>query len=50
MNQISNHSAQELYISGEAVIIDVREPLEFKEKDIPGALNPKSALEVRYES
>lgn len=39
MNQISNHIAQELHILGEAVIIDVREPLEFREKHIPGALN-----------
>lgn len=39
MNPISNHQAQIEVINGDSIIIDVREPGEFKEHHIPGALN-----------
>lgn len=39
MHPISNHQAQIEVINGESIIIDVREPGEFKENHIPGALN-----------
>lgn len=39
MKTISNHQAQTELLKGSAVIIDVREPSEFREKHIPGAIN-----------
>ena len=39
MNRINNHKAQLELLEGSAVIIDVREPSEYKEHHIPGALN-----------
>lgn len=39
MKTINNHIAQTEFIAGKAIIVDVREPAEFKEKHIPGALN-----------
>ena len=39
MYQLNNHEAQTELVKGTAVIVDVREPAEFKEHHIPGALN-----------
>lgn len=43
MDRISNHEAQSQLINKTAVIIDVREPGEFIEYHIPGALNIPSS-------
>jgi rhodanese-related sulfurtransferase len=43
MDRISNHLAQSQLINRTAVIIDVREPREFLEYHIPGALNIPSS-------
>lgn len=43
MNKINNHRAQTELLNGSLVIIDVREPAEFKEFHIPGALNIPSS-------
>lgn len=42
MQTISNHVAQTEQSQGTTVIIDVREPSEYKERHIPGALNHPS--------
>ena len=39
MKSISNTTALQEYVAGNAVIIDVREPMEFQEIHIPGAIN-----------
>lgn len=39
MPTINNHEAQTEFIKGSSVIIDVREPGEFEENHIPGAVN-----------
>lgn len=39
MDTINNHTAQTELSRGTAVIIDVREPMEYEDRHIPGALN-----------
>ncbi len=39
MDTISNHEAQTKLAKGTSVIIDVREPKEYEDRHIPGALN-----------
>lgn len=39
MRIVNNHQAQTELVNGTAVIIDVREPAEYKHNHIPGALN-----------
>lgn len=39
MKTINNQQAQTEYVHGNAIIIDVREPAEFAEIHIPGAIN-----------
>jgi rhodanese-related sulfurtransferase len=48
MKTINNQNALEEYMSGNAVIIDVREPMEFKEIHIPGAINiPSTHFDIQ---
>jgi rhodanese-related sulfurtransferase len=49
MKFINNHKAQEAFVRGNAIIIDVREPAEFREKHIPGALNlPSTKFNIEH--
>ena len=43
METINNHTAQAELSEGTSVIIDVREPAEYKDRHIPGALNQPSS-------
>jgi rhodanese-related sulfurtransferase len=51
MKTINNHSAQTAVLSGRAVIVDVREPAEFHENHIPGAINlPSTTFDKNHYS